>query len=171
MAWYSTSERVWMGATVMESPVCTPIGSKFSIPQITTQLSATSRITSSSYSFQPAIDFSTRISPMGEASMPSAARREKSAALSAMPVPAPPRMKLGRMMIGQPIPWAIRSASSTEWAKPDEGTANPMSAMAALNSSRFSAVSIAAGRAPMTSTPRRSVTPRRTSSMVRFSAV
>src|SRR6058998_1334715 len=31
-----------MGATVMESPVCTPIGSKFSIEQIMTQLSALS---------------------------------------------------------------------------------------------------------------------------------
>ncbi len=38
-----------------------------------------------------------------------------------MPVPAPPRMKLGRMMIGQPISWATTRASSTLWAKPDCG--------------------------------------------------
>ncbi len=56
--WYSTSERVWAGATVMESPVWTPIGSTFSIEQMITQLSAWSRMTSSSYSFQPAIDSS-----------------------------------------------------------------------------------------------------------------
>ena len=31
ISWYSTSERVWAGATVIESPVCTPIGSRFSI--------------------------------------------------------------------------------------------------------------------------------------------
>jgi len=31
MIWYSLSVRVWAGATVIESPVCTPIGSKFSI--------------------------------------------------------------------------------------------------------------------------------------------
>ena len=53
MSWYSTSERVWAGATVMESPVCTPMGSTFSIEQTITQLSARSRMTSSSYSFQP----------------------------------------------------------------------------------------------------------------------
>ncbi len=63
MAWYSTSVSVCAGATVMESPVCTPMGSKFSMEQTTTQLSAASRITSSSNSFQPAIDFSTRIWP------------------------------------------------------------------------------------------------------------
>ena len=77
MAWYSTSVRVWAGATVIESPVCTPIGSKFSIEQTTTQLSALSRITSSSYSFQPAIERSTRISDTGLASSPSAARAAK----------------------------------------------------------------------------------------------
>src|SRR5712692_9389055 len=37
MIWNSLSVRVWMGATVIESPVWTPIGSKFSIEQITTQ--------------------------------------------------------------------------------------------------------------------------------------
>ena len=31
ISWYSRSDRVWAGATVMESPVCTPIASKFSI--------------------------------------------------------------------------------------------------------------------------------------------
>ncbi len=65
----------------------------------------------------------------------------------------------------------MRTASSTEWAKPDSGTLSPMSAIAALKSSRFSAVSIASGRAPITSMPSRWVTPRPTSSMVRLSAV
>ena len=70
MSWYSTSLSVWAGATVIESPVCTPIGSRFSIEQMITQLSARSRITSSSYSFQPAIDRSMRISLTGLASRP-----------------------------------------------------------------------------------------------------
>ena len=78
MAWYSTSVSVWAGATVIESPVWTPIGSRFSIEQMTTQLSARSRMTSSSYSFQPAIDRSMRISPMGLAARPVAARRSNS---------------------------------------------------------------------------------------------
>ena len=56
MRWYSTSVSVCAGATVIDSPVCTPIGSRFSIEQMTTTLSAWSRITSSSYSFQPATD-------------------------------------------------------------------------------------------------------------------
>ena len=42
-----------------------PIGSMFSIEQMTTKLSATSRITSSSYSFQPMTDSSTRTSCTG----------------------------------------------------------------------------------------------------------
>ncbi len=39
MIWYSLSVRVSAGATVMESPVCTPIGSRFSIEQTMMQLS------------------------------------------------------------------------------------------------------------------------------------
>ena len=53
MLWYSRSVRVWAGATVMESPVCTPMGSRFSMEQMMTTLSLRSRITSSSNSFQP----------------------------------------------------------------------------------------------------------------------
>ena len=68
--WYSTSVRVCAGATVIESPVCTPIGSRFSIEQTTTTLSAWSRITSSSNSFQPSTDRSTRISDTGLAASP-----------------------------------------------------------------------------------------------------
>ena len=92
MRWYSTSVSVCAGATVIESPVCTPIGSTFSIEQMITQLSARSRMTSSSNSFQPAIDSSTRISPIGLAAMPARARRSSSSGVEAMPVPRPPRM-------------------------------------------------------------------------------
>ncbi len=90
--WYSTSDRVWAGATVIESPVCTPIGSMFSIEQMITQLSARSRMTSSSYSFHPLIDSSMRISEMGLDSSPNRAMRSNSAGVEAMPVPFPPRM-------------------------------------------------------------------------------
>ena len=54
----------------MESPVCTPIGSKFSIEQMMMQLSALSRTTSISYSFQPNNDSSMSNSLVGEASKP-----------------------------------------------------------------------------------------------------
>ena len=70
MIWYSLSVRVWVGATVIESPVWTPIGSKFSMEQITTQLSFRSRMTSISNSFHPSKDSSTRTSVTGDMSNP-----------------------------------------------------------------------------------------------------
>ena len=70
--WYSLSVSVCDGATVIESPVCTPIGSRFSIEQTMMQLSAESRTTSISYSFQPSTDSSSSTSLVGEASSPRA---------------------------------------------------------------------------------------------------
>ncbi len=64
--WYSRSVRVSAGATVIESPVWTPIGSRFSIEQTTTTLSLRSRMSSSSNSFQPRIDSSRSTSVVGE---------------------------------------------------------------------------------------------------------
>ena len=90
--WYSTSDNVRIGATVIESPVWTPMGSTFSMPQMMMQLSALSRTTSSSYSFHPAIDRSTKISLIGDAANPVTAMARNASSLSAMPVPAPPRM-------------------------------------------------------------------------------
>ncbi len=54
--WYSRSLSVWLGATTMESPVWTPIGSRFSMLQMVMQVSFASRITSYSISFQPISD-------------------------------------------------------------------------------------------------------------------
>ena len=70
MIWYSLSVKVWAGATVMESPVCTPMGSRFSIEHTMMQLSALSRTTSISNSFQPSKDSSINSSLVGEASKP-----------------------------------------------------------------------------------------------------
>ena len=70
MSWYSLSVSVSAGATVMESPVCTPIGSTFSIEQTMMQLSFLSRTTSISNSFQPSTDSSISTSVVGEASSP-----------------------------------------------------------------------------------------------------
>ena len=70
MIWYSLSVRVWAGATVIESPVCTPMGSRFSMEQMMMQLSLLSRTTSISNSFQPMIDSSISSSRVGEASSP-----------------------------------------------------------------------------------------------------
>ncbi len=78
MFWYSRSVSVRAGATVTLSPVCTPIGSMFSMEQTMTTLSARSRMTSSSYSFQPRIDSSRSTSVVGEASSPAPAMRRRS---------------------------------------------------------------------------------------------
>ena len=81
IAWYSRSERVSAGATVIESPVCTPMASKFSIEQTMTTLSARSRITSSSNSFQPMMLRSMSTSPMGDERMPERTRSSNSSRL------------------------------------------------------------------------------------------
>ncbi|CSB39148.1 Uncharacterised protein [Vibrio cholerae] len=70
MIWYSLSVSVCAGATVIESPVWMPIGSKFSIAQTMMQLSFLSRTTSISYSFQPISDSSISSSLVGERSRP-----------------------------------------------------------------------------------------------------
>ena len=54
----------------LESPVCTPIGSRFSIEQMMMQLSFLSRTTSISNSFHPITDSSMSSSLVGEASRP-----------------------------------------------------------------------------------------------------
>ena len=84
----------------MESPVCTPMGSTFSMEQITTALSAPSRMTSSSNSFQPWTDSSTRTSVMGLSASPRPATTESSAGPAARPLPPPPSVKEGRTITG-----------------------------------------------------------------------
>ncbi len=100
MRWYSTSESVCAGATVMESPVCTPMGSRFSMEQMMMPLPAASRITSISNSFQPSMDSSTSTSPAGESSMPCATMERSSSTSWAMPPPDPPSVKEGRSTTG-----------------------------------------------------------------------
>ncbi len=55
--------------------------------------------------------------------------------------------------MGKPMDSPMASASSSEWAKPEAGTASPISPMADLKRSRSSAVAMASALAPMTSTP------------------
>ena len=76
--WYSRSVRVNAGATVTESPVCTPSASTFSMDAITTTLSSPSRMSSSSYSFHPKMDSSIRTLASGEAASPPPAMRSRS---------------------------------------------------------------------------------------------
>ena len=48
--WYSLLVSVWLGQSTMESPVCTPTGSMFSMLQMAMAVSLASRITSYSIS-------------------------------------------------------------------------------------------------------------------------
>ena len=96
----SRSVRVRAGATVTESPVCTPTGSTFSMEHTTTTLSALSRMSSSSYSFQPRMDSSRSTSVVREAARPVPQMRSRSAASRAMPLPSPPMVKEGRTTTG-----------------------------------------------------------------------
>ncbi len=152
--------------------MCTPIGSTFSIEQMITQLSARSRITSSSYSFHPAIDSSTRISPIGLDDSPLAAIRSNSSGVAAMPVPRPPRMYAGRMITGSPMSATTLRASSMSRAVPERGTSRPISTIATLNFSRSSAVAIASASAPIISgRPGTPISPRSYSSIATFNPV
>ena len=117
IAWYWRSESVICGATVIESPVWTPMASKFSIEQTMITLSAVSRMTSSSNSFQPSTDSSIRTSWVGDSARPFCTIRRKSAAVRATPPPDPPIVNDGRTTSGRLISFAIASASASERAR------------------------------------------------------
>ena len=68
--WYSLSVSVSAGAIVIELPVCTPIGSTFSIEQMMMQLSFLSRTTSICRRSIRARISSISTSLVGEESMP-----------------------------------------------------------------------------------------------------
>ncbi len=169
--WYSRSVSVIAGATVIESPVCTPIGSRFSIEHTITTLSAVSRITSSSYSFQPMIDSSSRTSVVGLAARPEPAIRRRSFSSYAMPEPVPPIVNDGRTTIGQPRSAAAAKQSSREWQITERATSPPSDSTIFLNDSRFSPRSIASMLAPISSTPYFSSTPALSSAIAALSAV
>ncbi len=88
-----------------------------------------------------------------------------------MPPPVPPSVKLGRMITGKPSVRCTLQASSSECAMPERADPRPMLVIASLNFSLSSALSIAAGEAPMSSTPYFSRTPCRCRSSAQFSAV
>lgn len=153
MTWYSRSVSVIAGATVMLSPVCTPIGSRFSMEHTMQALSLRSRITSISNSFQPSTDSSISTSPTGLKASPFEQIASKSSGVRAMPPPAPPIVKPGRRITGHaPMSARIFRASSIERAEPERGTARPISAMAFLKSPRSSARWITSAVAPIIST-------------------
>ena len=153
MCWYSRSVSVIAGATVIESPVCTPIGSRFSMEQTTTTLSRRSRMSSSSYSFQPSTDSSMSTSCTGDAASPPPASRSRSSAVCAMPEPRPPIVNDGRITTGRPRSATAACTSSIEWQTALRGTSPPTACTISLNFSRSSPRWIASMSAPISSTP------------------
>ena len=151
--WNSRSVSVCAGATVTLSPVCTPIASKFSMLQTMMPLPTWSRITSSSYSFQPSTDSSTSTLPTGEAAMPSRSISRSSVSSCATPLPAPPRVKLARRIIGKVNSAIAVGTCSSAVSRMLRGVSSPMAAICCLNSSRSSARRTVRGLAPISSTP------------------
>jgi hypothetical protein len=171
MRWYSRSDRVWIGATVIESPVWTPIGSKFSIEQTITTLSFASRITSSSNSFQPSSDSSIEISEVRDSIRPRLQIVSNSASVRARPPPDPPMVNDGRIMHGRPMRWRAASAASQEVASSARAMPRPRSLMMAPNFSRLSARMMTSAVAPIIAQPNSASVPSSLSAIAVFSAV
>ena len=169
--WYSLLVSVWLGATTMLSPVWTPIGSKFSILQMVMQVSAASRITSYSISFQPASDCSTSTWWVGLQAKPLLTIASSSSQVWAIPPPVPPRVKEGRMITGSPICRVILIASSRLVTVALGGTGSPILTRSCLNSSRSSAVLMVSIGVPSVLTLYLSRTPASASSTARLSPV
>ena len=75
------------------------------------------------------------------------------------------------MIAGSPISASASRASSAERTTWLLGRSSPILSMASRNRPRSSALSIAAGEAPISSTPSRSSVPSRASAMATLSAV
>ncbi len=169
--WYSLSDSVCAGATVMESPVWTPIGSKFSMAQMITTLSSRSRITSISYSFQPMIDSSIKTSVTGDWSSPFCTSESKSSLLYAMAEPLPPIVNDGRTTAGRPTSASASRASASVWTVKPLQTSSPIFSIAFLNWSRSSALAMTLALAAIISTPYFSSTPLASRSIATFRPV
>ena len=155
----------------MLSPVCMPMGSKFSIEHIITTLSFKSLITSSSNSFQPRTDCSINISCLGERLRPHSTYSSSSSMLYATFPPVPPRVKDGLIIAGNPILLIAAFASSIVLTYSLSGRLSPILLIAILNSFLSSAILIAFSFAPISSTPYLFSAPFSESSTAIFNAV
>ena len=117
--WWTGSGSVWTGATTMESPVCTPSGSTFSMEHTAMHVSSASRITSYSISCQPTRQRSTITCPMGLSRRPARTRSRYASSVSTMPPPVPPSVNAGRMTAGNPISASARSMPAWRCASPE----------------------------------------------------
>ena len=98
--WYSLSPNVWLGATTILSPVCTPTGSTFSMLHTVMQFPALSRITSYSISFHPAIQRSIKHWLTRDNLRPLEQISWSWVSLWAIPPPVPPNVYAGLTTTG-----------------------------------------------------------------------
>ena len=88
-----------------------------------------------------------------------------------MPPPEPPIVNDGRKIAGNPISAVTARASATDVTSRERGQSRPMRAIACLNSSRSSAISIDVTVAPSSSTPCFSSKPALLAAIARFKPV
>ena len=169
--WYAVSDNVMAGAIVIESPVCIPIGSRFSIEQIIITLSLSSLRSSSSYSFQPRTALSINTSWIGEACKPFDNNFSKSSLLWTKDAPEPPNVNEGLITRGKPSSWAIALPSKNDVAIFAGATGISISCINFLNCSLSSVISIALISTPIIFTLYFSQMPFSFASMHKFSAV
>ena len=95
--------------------------------QIVMQVSAASRITSYSISFQPASERSTSTWPMGETASPLLTTSMNCSSVPHSPPPVPPRVKAGRTTSGQPdLGEEARASASESHRRATSGAGSPM---------------------------------------------
>ena len=155
----------------MESPVCTPTGSTFSMPQIVIALSVPSRITSNSISLYPLTDFSTSTWCTGERLNALMAISSSSFSSLAKPPPVPPSVNAGLRTTGYPMSSAAFLASSMLYVISLGMTGSPIDWHISLKSSLSSALSMDSLGVPRSLTRHSSRTPFFSSCIARLSPV
>ncbi len=128
------------------------MGSMFSIPQMMIQVSAESRITSNSISFQPSTLSSMSTWWMRERESPSSIIRASSSLVFPIPPPAPPSVYAGRTTAGSPTDFIASSIWLREFRIVLFGTGSPIRIMRSRNFSRSSPRYIASRGVPRIST-------------------
>ena len=139
--------------------------------QIVMQLSAPSRMTSYSNSFQPSTDSSTRTCLIREYATPKPTIVSSSSEVRATPLPLPPRVYAARTMTGNPISSTNARAEATSETARLRGIGSPINRIKEANRSRFSPAVIASSFVPSNSTWYLERTPASASSLQRLRAV
>ncbi len=146
-----------------------PSGSTFSMLHTVMQLSAQSRTTSYSISFQPVRSSSTRT--CGDSTNATLQSSFSSFSFTARPLPFPPSANAPRTITGKPIVFPAITPSATDSHAMLRGTSILIDRSSALNIALSSVFHMLSTLVPSTSMPCFCSTPRRSSSTPQFKAV